>query len=402
MSRSKGHPLAGIRVLDFTHVLAGPMCTRLLADLGADVLRVETGKRADTPWRSASDPDLGRTLAYVMIHRGKKSIAIDLKSPSGIEVARSLANVADVIVENFSAGVMVRLGLDYNQLAPRNPGLIFLSMSGYGHEGPRKNWTSMNSNLQAYSGMMTVTEQEENPPVAVSNSWMDYVGGLHGCFSVVQALSKRKSDGKGRNIDLAQFESGVATLGSMLLTGIVDGKMPPRLGNRSSKAAPQGCYRCAGEDQWCVISIENDGQWQAFAEILGKENWANDPRFQDLIGRILHHDEIDRNIEQWTKTLAPLDVEQRLRAADIPAQHMRRVNEILDNDNIESSSVFYLQPGRPKGTLHTGLPFTFVPRRRQELGTAPRLGEHTDEALKQWLNLDPSSISRLREAGALV
>jgi crotonobetainyl-CoA:carnitine CoA-transferase CaiB-like acyl-CoA transferase len=378
------------------------MCTRLLADLGADVLRVETGKRADTPWRSASEPDLGRTLAYVMIHRGKRSITIDLKSPAGIEVARSLADVADVVVENFSAGVMARLGLDHSRLASRNPGLIFLSMSGYGHEGPRKDWTSMNSNLQAYSGMMTLTEQEENPPVAVSNSWMDYVGGLHGCFSVLQALSKRKRDGKGRNIDLAQFESGVATMGSLLLTGIVDRALPPRLGNRSTKVAPQGCYQCAGDDQWCVISVENDRQWHALAEILGQETWANGARFRDVTGRMRHHDEIDQHIERWTRTLAPSDVEQRLHAVDIPAQHMRRVNEILDNNSIKSSSVFHLQPGRSKQTLLTGLPFSFSPPRRQEFGPAPRLGEHTEEALKQWLNLDPAEILRLRDAGALV
>jgi crotonobetainyl-CoA:carnitine CoA-transferase CaiB-like acyl-CoA transferase len=390
--------LDGIRVLDFTHVLAGPMCTRLLCDLGADVLRVESSKRGDTPWRSASDPELKRTLAYVMIHRGKRSITIDLKSDAGGDLARRLAGIADIVVENFSAGVMGRLGLDYRQLSSLNPRLIFLSMSGYGHTGPRKDWTSMNSNLQAYSGMMTVTEREGHPPVAVSNSWMDYIGGLHGCYSLLQALSRRASDGKGRNIDLAQFEAGVGTLGSLLLAGIVDGTLPKRMGNRSAGAAPQGCYACAGQDQWCAISVENDLQWKALVKILGHPAWAKDERLQSLTGRLQRHNEIDRRIEAWTRTLAPAEVERRLRVAGIPAERMRRMDEILEQGH---NSVFHLRPGKDKATLLTGLPFGFAPRQPQRLGAAPRLGEHAEEALQEWLGMEAAAITELRNAGAL-
>jgi benzylsuccinate CoA-transferase BbsF subunit len=398
MERLAGRPLSGIRVLDFSHVLAGPMCTRLLADLGADVLRIESTKRADTPWRSSSDPELKRTFAYVMIHRGKKSMTIDLKTEAGAELARRFAAVADVVVENFSADVMRRLGLDYERLAPLNPGLIFLSMSGYGHEGPRRDWTSMNSNLQAYSGMMMVTEREGNPPVAISNSWMDYVGGLHGCYAVMQALVQRKKDGKGRNIDLAQFETGVSSLGSLLLAGIVDGTLPKRMGNRSSSAAPQGCYACAGNDQWCVISVENNEQWHALAQVISSPELAQDMRFQNLTGRMRHHDEIDRHIEAWTKSRTPADAEQQLRAAGVAAQRMRRVDDILAQGQ---DSVFHLQPGNPQPTLLTSLPFAFVPRQKQTFGQTPRLGEHTEHALRNWLGLEAAEIAKLHEAGAL-
>jgi benzylsuccinate CoA-transferase BbsF subunit len=393
-----GRPLSGIRVLDFSHVLAGPMCTRLLTDLGADVLRIESTKRADTPWRSASDPDLKRTFAYVMIHRGKKSMTIDLKSEAGAELARRFAAVADVVVENFSADVMRRLGLDYERLAPLNPRLIFLSMSGYGHDGPRKDWTSMNSNLQAYSGMMMVTERESNPPVAISNSWMDYVGGLHGCYAVMQALVQRKKDGKGRNIDLAQFEAGVSSLGPLLLAGIVDGTLPKRMGNRSSSAAPQGCYACAGNDQWCVISAENDEQWRALAQVISGPELAQDTRFRNLTGRMRHHDEIDRQIEAWTKSRTPADAERQLQAVGVPAQRMRRVDDVLAQ---REHSVFHLQPGNSQPTLLTGLPFSFVPRQKQTFGQTPLLGEHTEHALKSWLGLEAAEIAELREAGVL-
>jgi benzylsuccinate CoA-transferase BbsF subunit len=398
MEKSSGRPLAGVRVLDFSHVLAGPMCTRLLVDLGAEVLRIESTKRADTPWRSASDPDLKRMYAYIMVHRGKKSATIDLKSEQGAELARKLAAVADVVVENFSAGVMGRLGLGYDRLSALNPRLIYLSMSGYGHDGPRKEWTSMNSNLQAYSGMMMITEQEANPPVAVSNSWMDYVGGLHGCYSILQALIRRNCSGEGCNIDMAQFECGVGSIGALLLAGIVNGDRPQRLGNRSTRAAPQGCYACAGEDQWCVISVEDDEQWQALARILGNAGLAQDPRLQRLQGRMRHHDEIDRHIEAWTRSLTPAEAARRLQAAGVPAEPMRRMNDVMAH---RDGSVFHLLPGKERPTLMTGLPIAFAPRKKQQFGQTPRLGEHTDEALQSWLGLEAGAIAKLRDAGVL-
>src|SRR5688572_31786525 len=152
----------------------------MLADLGADVLRIESSKRAVTPWRTPFDDRLGRHLAYILINRSKRAMTLDLKSEMGLDIARRLAGAADVLVENFSAEVMTRLGLDYDSVAPLNPRLVYLSMSGYGHDGPRKDWTSMNANLQAYSGLMLLTGAPDEPPVAISSSWMDYVGALHG------------------------------------------------------------------------------------------------------------------------------------------------------------------------------------------------------------------------------
>jgi benzylsuccinate CoA-transferase BbsF subunit len=392
-------PLAGIRVLDFTHVLAGPMCTRLLADLGADVLRVESTKRSDTPWRSAADAELGRSFAYVMVHRGKRSITIDLKAPAGHALARRLAGVADVIVENFSAGVMQRLGLDHATLQADNPRLVFVSMSGYGHDGPRQSWTSMNSNLQAYSGLMMATDTEEQPPVAISNSWMDYIGGLHACFAVLDRLTERETTGTGGWVDLSQFECGVASLGSLLLSGIVDGALPPRVGNRSSRAVPQNAYRCAGDDQWCVISVEDDEQWRALGAALGNPPWCADPRYAELVGRLRHHDEIDRALEAWTNTLDAAEVERRLTAAGVAAARMRRMNDVLDRDDPQSVFRFI---GSEQPTLFTALPFAFEPAAQQSFGATPRLGENTDDGLRDWLALDGAEIARLHDSGALV
>ena len=186
-------PLTGIRVLDFTHVLAGPFCTRLLADLGADVVRVESSKHPDHPWPSTFISDDGRHASYLNTNRSKRSIAIDLKNEAGRNVAARLTATADVVIENFSAGVMSRLKLDYQTLQALNPGLIYVSMSGYGHDGPRRDWTSMNMNLQGYSGLMMVTGAEGDPPTAISNSWNDYIGGLHACFAILQALDTTRN-----------------------------------------------------------------------------------------------------------------------------------------------------------------------------------------------------------------
>src|SRR6516162_1582772 len=223
-------PLAGIRVLDFTHVLAGPFCTRLLADLGADVVRVESSKHPDHPWPSTFISKDGRHASYLNTNRNKRSIAIDLKNEAGQKVAARLAAAADVVIENFSADVMSRLKLDYQTLQALNPGLIYISMSGYGHDGPRRDWTSMNMNLQGYSGLMMVTGAEGDPPTAISNSWNDYIGGLHGCFAILQAVDKRHTSGKGTCIDLSQFECSASMIGPLLLSSAVNGTAPLRHG----------------------------------------------------------------------------------------------------------------------------------------------------------------------------
>ncbi|HLY64055.1 MAG TPA: CoA transferase, partial [Chloroflexota bacterium] len=279
-------PLAGVRVLDFSHVFAGPFCTRNLADLGADVVHVETQSRPDKLGATQEQED--HRSAYA--HRNKRSITINLKHEAGRALTLRLAAVADVAVENFSSRVMRNLGLDYETLQPLNPRLIYVSMSGYGHSGPRSSWTSMNMNLQAYSGLMMTTGAEGDPPTAISNSWNDYVGGLHAAVAVIEALAEREETRRGKNIDLSQFECSVGTLGPLVLSSAVNGSAPRRMGNRSSHAAPQGCYPCDGVDQWCTISVQTDQQWRALAEVIGQPSLAREARFGTLIGRMRGHD----------------------------------------------------------------------------------------------------------------
>ncbi|HEY7063882.1 MAG TPA: CoA transferase [Chloroflexota bacterium] len=419
-----GPPLAGVRVLAFTHVLAGPFCARLLADLGADVVMIETRGRQDRIGATRADSTYGgrrdRTLSGLNTNRGKRSAAIDLKTPAGRAAAVRLAVAADVLVENFSADALARLKLDYAHLQPLNPRLIYVSMSGYGHDGPRRAWTSMNLNLQAYSGLMMATGREGEPPTTISNSWNDYIGGLHACFAVLDALAARARAGQGCHLDLSQFECGVATLGPLLLAASVNGVVPPRQGNRSPLAAPQGVYRCTDRarpaadgarppvetgsprtgrgqtatDEWCAISVQDDAQWAALLRALGDPAWGKDARFRTLAGRQQHHDEIDAHLGVWTRDLAPREAEARLREAGVPARRMRRIQEVVNEP--AGASVFQPLEDPPGWQMQvTGLPFAFsrsavpVPR------PAPHLGEHTREVLAEWAGLGAAEIADL-------
>jgi benzylsuccinate CoA-transferase BbsF subunit len=393
-------PLTGIRVLDFTHVLAGPFCTRLLADLGADVVRVESCKHPDHPWQSAFVSADGRHASYLNTNRSKRSIAIDLKNNAGQEIAARLAAASDIVIENFSAGVMDRLKLSYETLSEKNPRLIYVSMSGYGHDGPRRDWTSMNMNLQGYSGLMTVSGAEGDPPTAISNSWNDYVGGLHACFAILQAIDERRDSAKGRRIDLSQFECSASMIGSLLLSSAVTGKVPPRRGNRSDRFAPQGVYPCAGGDEWCALSVQIDEQWRALAKLIGQESWAADHRLETLAVRFESHDEIDRGIAAWTEQLSSQQVEFRLHAAGISAERVRRIDEVVDAP--DGASVFVRVPERRAGSmLTTKLPFSLSFVDLPEPRSAPGLGEHSAEVLRAWLSCSDGEVHELEARGVL-
>jgi crotonobetainyl-CoA:carnitine CoA-transferase CaiB-like acyl-CoA transferase len=393
-------PLAEIRVLDFTHVLAGPFCTRLLADLGADVVRVESSKHPDHPWQSTFVSADGRHASYLNTNRSKRSIAIDLKNEMGQKIAARLAAVSDIVIENFSAGVMDRLNLGYEMLSAINSRLIYVSMSGYGHSGPRRDWTSMNMNLQGYSGLMTVSGAEGDPPTAISNSWNDYIGGLHACFAILQVLDERRDSAKGRRIDLSQFECSAAMIGSLLLSSAVDGKVPVRRGNRSDRSAPQGVYPCAGKDNWCALSVETNNQWQALAKLIGQERWATDARFENLAGRQENQNEIDQVISTWSKQYSSQEVEARLRAAGISADRVRRINEVVDG--AAGSTVFSQMAERRVGSMRTTkLPFTLSSIDLPTPASAPSLGEHSGEVLRAWINCSDADIENLKREQVL-
>lgn len=399
---SRVSPLAGLRVLDFSHVLAGPYCTRLLADLGADVVKVESRSRPDM--LGALRPDENppgrrdRPPLYLNTNRSKRSVTLNLKTEAGKKVAFMLATKADVIVENFSSGVMGRLGLDYEALVSANPGLIYLSLSGYGHSGPRQHWTSMNLNLQAHSGLMLATGSEGDPPMVIANSWNDYIGGIHGCFAIVEALAKRRRTRTGSNLDISQFECSVSTLGGLLTAFSINRRPLARPGNRCSAQSPQGVYRCAGEDDWCAITVEDDAQWRALLEVIGPDEALETYRFALLPERHAAADQIDRAIEAWTRSHDSREVERRLVGAGVAAARMNRIADVMELD--EARAVFRPMKDPREGERRvTALPVSW-PRLEEELRPAPAMGEHTAAVVDDWISLSPADLAQFERDGA--
>jgi crotonobetainyl-CoA:carnitine CoA-transferase CaiB-like acyl-CoA transferase len=402
--RTADAPLAGIRVLDFSHILAGPYCTRLLADFGAEVVKIETRTRPDltgalrpdekTPGRQDRPP------LYLNTNRSKRSLTLNLKTDVGRDIALRLAAEADVIVENFSADVMRRLGLDYERLNALNPRLVFLSLSGYGHTGPRKHWTSMNMNLQAHSGLMLVTGSEGDPPISISNSWNDYIGGIHGSFAVIEALIERRRTGKGAALDISQFECSVGTIGGLLTAAAVKKKPPTRNGNRCSVHTPQGVYRCAGTDEWCAVAVRSDQQWQALVSVIGDPRLTDNQSYRSEQGRVEAADEIDAVLEAWTQTRSCAEVEQQLGEAGVPAVRMHRIADVMTLPQAEAVFPWLEDPRDDGGRRVTGLPIAWDGLVSQ-LRPAPQLGEHTAAVLQEWLGLSAEEIDELERAGAL-
>jgi crotonobetainyl-CoA:carnitine CoA-transferase CaiB-like acyl-CoA transferase len=393
-------PLNGVRILDFGHIVAAPFCGRILADLGADVVKVETSLRKDFAGGARSRlSGNGRPPAYLTMNRNKRSLTVNLKTDGGQKLIARLAAVADVLVENFSTGVMDRLGLGYDRLQAVNTRLIYVSMSGYGHKGPRRGWRSMNLNLQAYSGLMMATGNEGDPPVAISNSWNDFVGGLHACFGIVQALHERKRTGSGVYLDLSQFECSVASIGPLLYAASLDRRAPYRTGNRSASAAPQGCYRCAGEDSWCAISVQSDEQWRALVKVMGNPLWAADSKLETVAGRLRCHDEIDARIEQWTSQRVNSELEAMLQSAGIPAERVRHIDGVVEHSG--NQGVLRTMAVSRSATVVAGVPFSFGRSALASFKPAPSLGEHNDEVLREWIGASDREITELKDQNVL-
>jgi benzylsuccinate CoA-transferase BbsF subunit len=247
---------------------------------------------------------------------------------------------------------------------------------------------------------MLTNGAEGDPPLPIANSWNDYIAALHACFAILEALSERAATGRGRRIDLSQFECSVASLGALLVSSAVNRRAPARRGNRSASAAPQGVYRCAGPDEWCALSVQTDAQWPALAAAIGQPALGADPRLGTLLGRQRHHDEIDDQIAAWTGGLESAEAARRLRAAGVPAERVRRIKTLIDEGDGEAVFQRMAEP-RVGSILATMLPFG-TDAALAEPAPAPRLGEHGPEALREWLGLSEAEIRELVEEWVLV
>jgi crotonobetainyl-CoA:carnitine CoA-transferase CaiB-like acyl-CoA transferase len=389
--------LAGVRVIDFTWVVAGPVATRILADHGAEVIKIER--------RDSLDFGSRRGGLTGNLNRGKKSIVINMSDPRGVAIAKRLVATADVVIDNFSARVMRNWGLDYESLRALKPDVITVSMSGFGHTGPHKDYVSYGPTLQALSGYTLLMRHLGREPAGWGFSYSDMAGGYNAALAVLLALWHRQRTGRGQLVDLSQFESVTALLGPLLLDVLVNHGTVQPFGNRSQErpAAPHGVYRCRdGEaeprDRWCAITIFDDDDWARLLAALGTPSWAHEPRFATVADRVAHQDELDARVEGWTRTLTAEEVMKTLQAAGVAAGVVSNARDLCERDPHLRARGYWAMVKTPEGQT---MEFDGVPVRLAETpggvrSAGPLLGEHTDAVLQTLLGLSAAEIAALR------
>jgi crotonobetainyl-CoA:carnitine CoA-transferase CaiB-like acyl-CoA transferase len=400
-------PLTGVTVLDFTWVVAGPVATRLLADHGARVLKVERKNAADFGDRRGG---LSGNL-----NRGKESIVIDLALPEGRDLARRVAARSDVVIDNFSARVMRNLGLDWESLRALRPSIVAVSMSGFGHTGPWRDHVSYGPTLQALAGFPLVMRHPGGPLAGWGYSWSDMAGGMMAALATLVALEHRDRTGCGQWVDLGQYESLIALLGPAVFDALA-GREVPGVGNASQEGAavPHGVFRCAADrrldgtpddDRWVAIAVLDDTQWAGLAAVVAAdgEAWPRDGGLASLSGREARGAWLHAALEAWTRQRRAEEVAERLQAAGVPAAVVANGEDLCRRDPQLAARGFFRAVRSPEGSeiVVDGLPFAGDGVGSDVLAPGPLLGEHSEVILREVLAMEPAEIASLRERGVI-
>ena len=339
--------LQGIRVLDFTWIHAGPSATRILSDQGAEVIKVESNNALSVVGGPASATARGLGQRHNW-NAGKLSISLNMKTPQGIDIAKRLVAVSDVVAENFSGRVMPSWGLDYESIRPINPSIVMLSMSGFGRTGPWKDRVSYGQTLQAWSGFTQLTGFPDADPSGPASAYSDAVGGMAGAQAVLLALIHRSRTGRGQWLDVSQFESLSSLLDTLVLDMSVNGSaaVATRTGNRQPHGggAPHGAYQCAGDDRWVAITVFTAAEWRAFVGALDNPQWAAAPRFADSYARERNADALDALVESWTREHTAEEVMGRLQAAGVAAGVVQTGADLSRDPQLKARGFFQRVP----------------------------------------------------------
>jgi formyl-CoA transferase len=395
-------PLEGIRVLDLSRVLAGPWCTQLLADLGAEVVKIERpGSGDDTrhwgpPWHGEGDD---RVAAYFLsCNRGKKSAAIDFSRPEGAALVRNLAQQADVLVENFKVGGLTRFGLDSKSVREANPRLIYASITGFGQDGPYADRAGYDYIIQGMGGLMSITGLPDGEPgggpMRVGVAVVDLFTGLYTCVAILSALYRREKAGAGAHIDMALFDTQLTMLANQASNALISGRDPPRQGNTHPNIVPYQPFDAA--DQPIIIAVGNDRQFARLAEMCGHPEWSRDERFASNGLRVANRAEMVALVSECIRQKSAGEWLDRLEAAGIPAGPINRISQALSDVQAQHRGMVRTIAGTPL----VGSPVRLDKKRADSELPPPALGQHTGEIVST-LGVEPHELARLKSEGVI-
>lgn len=399
--------LRGIRIADFTWAGAGPFCTKVFSDFGAEVIKVESSSRVD-PVRSGGPykdgvPGINRSGYFASRNSGKKSISLDLKSEEGKKLALRLIQESDVVTNNFGPGVMQRLGLGYDDVKKIKPDIIHLSMPMYGQEGPLASLLGVGMTISAVSGLLWLTAYGPNDPVGPGTHFPDHAANpYHAAFAILGALRYRRQTGRGMRIDLAQVESTINFVGPAVVEYGTTGQEPVQTGNRSVADAPHNLFKCSGDDAWCAIAVQDNDQWLALATVMQNTELLQDQTLRNSENRLKRIDDIEARVASWVATQTAADVVQILQQAGVPSSIVARSKDLLTDNPHLAERGYWQQIDHPEvgETTFTSPPY-LIDGKRLELKRPPLIGEHTEMVLRDILGCDTQEIARLKAEGIL-
>jgi benzylsuccinate CoA-transferase BbsF subunit len=372
--------LQGIRILDFTWVLAGPYATRLLADFGAEVIKVQ-------PLMPGEEDEFGRGY-YNTWNRNKLGITLNLNKPEGVALAKRLVTLSDAVVENFTPRVMANWGLDYQNLKKLKPDLIMLSLSTMGSSGPWRDYTGFGPTIQAFSGITHLTSYPGKPPLGLGTAYADHIAALLACLALLSAFEYRRRTGEGQYIDVSQVEAMASLLGD----GFIPGK----------EAAPHGVYRCQGKDRWCAIAVFTEDEWQGLKQALGNPPWAEDKRFATLTSRFNNKEELDDLIEGWTKQHTAEEAMARLQGQGVAAGVVQSARDLAQDPQLKERG-FFIELDHPQlgKTISDATPIRLSDNPPRYTRAAPLLSQDNNYVYGKLLGLSRDELAELGKQGVV-
>jgi formyl-CoA transferase len=393
-------PLTGIRILDLSRVLAGPYCTMLLGDLGAEVIKVERPGTGDDTRAWGPPFTAGESAYYLCANRNKKSITVNLKSVAGQEIIRRLAGLSDVLVENFKVGELTDLGLGYDQLQLLNPRLIYCSITGYGQTGPDSELPGYDFIIQGRGGVMSITGEPDGEPMKVGVAIVDITAGLFAANAIQAALLARVRTGRGQAIDIALLDSQVAWLANVASNYLVSGQRPGRFGNGHPTIVPYQSFRA--RDGFFCLAVGNDGQWQRLCRLLGRPELATDSRFATNPVRVQHRDELIAVLQAIFSTQEIAYWLREITAAGIPCGPVQAIDHVFADPQVLARDMVWTVPHPTAGEVRlTGSPLKLSETPVACQTHPPLLGEHTDEVLTSLLRYSGAEVTQLRAEGVV-